>query len=143
MNLKTFEEFWPFSKKEPLDEKNQNQEKLKSFPKLLMKEITEEPILNYKISRIEIGFSKHYQNRLIIDLYDSYLNQTLRFNFKIDIDTNRIIEPDYFYTMSANRVELHSRRHLGITDFETELNSLKKFEDLIMWCLEREDLLKL
>jgi len=137
--IKTYEEFWPFSKKPIPTQTENNKKKISDIPKRINELGIGKNILGLKVSKIEIGHSKVYTNRLIVEFKDEFAHDCVRINFKTD-DEFFIIGKDSCYLMSVSKVEVHSLKHFK--SFKNEVKEMEALQEKIMQLFIKEGLTK-
>lgn len=137
--IRTYEEFWPFSKKPVPTQTETNKKKISDIPKKISELGIGKSILGLKINKIEIGHSKVYQNRLIVEFRDDFTHDSVRINFKTD-DEFFVIGKDSCYLMSAGKIEVHSFKHFKL--FKSEVKEMEKLQESIMQLFVKEGLVK-
>ena len=78
--VKTFEELWPFRNESDADK---NKKALVSICRYLLDHIGGKKLCDYKVKRIEVGYSKVKENVFIIQL-STDIEDIIRFNWEID-----------------------------------------------------------
>ena len=74
--MKTFEEFWPFSKKSKTILEI-NEKKIKDLPLYLKDGKIGSNVLGLTVTRYDVGYSKMNPNKLIVEFTDSTNHQSL------------------------------------------------------------------
>lgn len=101
--VKTFEELWPFRKE---SEPDLNRKNLIKICKYLLDFYKGQEIMESKLKRVEVGFSKSKENRFIIQFY-LYNTDIVRFNWIVD--SNFIVNSFVsYYSIKEGKVNLHS-----------------------------------
>jgi hypothetical protein len=139
--VRTFEEFWPFSKKKEKDIKEINQEKISKLPEFLKDTGIAKNILNLKVSRYDVGHSKTITGRLIVDISDKVALQIVRINFIVD-DDFFIIKKDSCFLINSGKIELHSVRHINDGFLKTDVLEMLSLQDKIMDYFSQNGLIK-
>jgi hypothetical protein len=101
--VKTFEELWPFRKE---SEEDLNKKNLISVCKYLLDFYKGQEIMESKLKRVEVGFSKSKENRFIIQFY---MDNTDIVRFNWIVDSNFIVNSfESYYSIKEGKVNLHS-----------------------------------
>lgn len=138
--VRTFEEFWPFKKKEK-DIKEINQEKISKLPEFLKDTGIAKDILKLRVNRYDVGYSKSISGRLIVEISDKASLQSVRINFIID-DNFYVVKKDNCFLLNAGRIELHSVRHINDRFLRPDILEMLSLQDKIMDYFSKNGLIK-
>ena len=137
--IKTYEEFWPFPKKPIPTQTEINKKKISDIPKRINELGIGKDVLGLEVNKIEIGYSKVYTNRLIVEFKDEFAHDSVRINFKTDDDLF-VTGKDSCYLMSAGQIEVHSLKHFKA--FKNEVKEMEELQETIMQLFNKEGLVK-
>lgn len=101
--VKTFEELWPFKNESNADK---NKKALVSICRYLLDHIGGKKLCDYKVKRIEVGYSKVKENVFIIQ-FSTDIEDIIRFNWEIDPNF-KIIEFKSYYITREGKILIHS-----------------------------------
>jgi hypothetical protein len=121
--VKTFGEMWPFKRESEADK---NKKTLISICKYLLDYLNGKKLIEYKIKRIEVGYSKVKENIFVIQFFTDN-SDIIRFNWSID-KSFRVVDFDSYYILVNGKVTLHFLKHKSDKlnyDKYKELDSIK------------------
>ena len=125
--VKTFEEMWLFKKESEVDK---NKKTLISICKYLLDGLSSKKLLDYKIKRIEVGYSKVKENIFIVQFFTD-TSDIIRFNWKID-NKFRIVEFDSYYVLVDGKVTFHFLKHKSDRLNFDKYQELDKMKELMI-----------
>jgi hypothetical protein len=137
--MKTFEEFWPFSKKPEPTTLEVNQKKITGLPLYLKDGKIGANILGLTITRYDVGYSKMNPNKLIVELTDSKSHLSVRVNFIKD-DNFFIIKADNCFLIDSGRIVIHTIKHFRQN--KKEVKELTDLQNKIMDYFKNQGLVK-
>jgi hypothetical protein len=137
--MKTYEEFWPFSKKPEPTTLEVNQKKITELPLYLKNSKIGSNILGLTITRYDVGYSKMTANKLIVEFTDSTTHQSVRINFITD-DNFFIVKPDTCFLMDSGRIIVHSMKHFKY--HKSDIKELLDLQSKIMDYFKKQGLVK-
>jgi hypothetical protein len=101
--VKTFEELWPFRNESDADK---NKKALVSICKYLLDHLSGKKLCDYKIKRIEVGYSKVKENVFIIQ-FSTDTSDIIRFTWEIDSNF-KIVDFKSYYITREGKMLVHS-----------------------------------
>lgn len=127
-NLKTYEGFWNFGKKKILEPKESNKLKIEQIPQFLKNSGIAKNLLGMQIVSYEVGISKMYSDRLVVDINTKNYGNFFRFHFLIN-DENLIVKPLNCLCVLDSIVQMNSDKPFA--EQEDQIHELLMIRDKI------------
>jgi len=120
--VKTFEELWPFRNESDADK---NKKALVSICKYLLDYLSGKKLCDYKVKRVEVGYSKAKEDAFIIQ-FSTDTTDVIRFTWELDSNF-KIVNFKSYYVTREGKMIIHSlKQKIDRSNIETyiELNKM-------------------
>jgi hypothetical protein len=120
--VKTFEELWPFRNESDADK---NKKALVSICRYLLDHLGGKKLSDYKIKRVEVGYSKVKENIFIIQ-FSTDTTDIIRFTWEIDSNFKIVDFKSYYITREGEMIIHSLKQKMDRPNIETyvELNKM-------------------
>jgi hypothetical protein len=120
--VKTFEELWPFRNESDADK---NKKALVSICRYLLDHLGGKKLCDYKIKRVEVGYSKVKENIFIIQ-FSTDTTDIIRFTWEIDSNFKIVDFKSYYITREGEMIIHSLKQKMDRPNIETyvELNKM-------------------
>jgi hypothetical protein len=120
--VKTFEELWPFKNESDADK---NKKALVSICRYLLDHLGGKKLCDYKIKRVEVGYSKVKENVFIIQ-FSTDTTDIIRFTWEIDSNFKIVDFKSYYITREGEMIIHSLKQKMDRPNIETyvELNKM-------------------
>jgi hypothetical protein len=122
--VKTFEELWPFSNESDADK---NKKALVSICRYLLDHLGGKKLCDYKIKRVEVGYSKVKENIFIIQ-FSTDTTDIIRFTWKIDSNFKIVDFKSYYITREGEMIIHSLKQKMDRPNIETYVKLNKMVE---------------
>ena len=120
--VKTFEELWPFRNESDADK---NKKALVSICRYLLDHLGGKKLCDYKVKRVEVGYSKAKENVFIIQ-FSTDTTDIIRFTWEIDSNFKIVDFKSYYITREGEMIIHSLKQKMDRPNIETyvELNKM-------------------
>jgi hypothetical protein len=122
--VKTFEELWPFRNESDADK---NKKALVSICRYLLDHLGGKKLCDYKIKRVEVGYSKVKENIFIIQ-FSTDTTDIIRFTWKIDSNFKIVDFKSYYITREGEMIIHSLKQKMDRPNIETYVKLNKMVE---------------
>jgi hypothetical protein len=122
--VKTFEELWPFSNESDADK---NKKALVSICRYLLDHLGGKKLCDYKIKRVEVGYSKVKENIFIIQ-FSTDTTDIIRFTWEIDSNFKIVDFKSYYITREGEMIIHSLKQKMDRPNIETYVKLNKMVE---------------
>jgi len=122
--VKTFEELWPFSNESDADK---NKKALVSICRYLLDHLGGKKLCDYKIKRVEVGYSKVKENIFIIQFFTD-TTDIIRFTWEIDSNFKIVDFKSYYITREGEMIIHSLKQKMDRPNIETYVKLNKMVE---------------
>jgi hypothetical protein len=122
--VKTFEELWPFRNESDADK---NKKALVSICRYLLDHLGGKKLCDYKIKRVEVGYSKVKENIFIIQL-STDTTDIIRFTWEIDSNFKIVDFKSYYITREGEMIIHSLKQKMDRPNIETYVKLNKMVE---------------
>jgi hypothetical protein len=122
--VKTFEELWPFSDESNADK---NKKALVSICRYLLDHLGGKKLCDYKIKRVEVGYSKVKENIFIIQFFTD-TTDIIRFTWEIDSNFKIVDFKSYYITREGEMIIHSLKQKMDRPNIETYVKLNKMVE---------------
>jgi hypothetical protein len=122
--VKTFEELWPFRNESDADK---NKKALVSICRYLLDHLGGKKLCDYKIKRVEVGYSKVKENIFIIQ-FSTDTTDIIRFTWEIDSNFKIVDFKSYYITREGEMIIHSLKQKMDRPNIETYVKLNKMVE---------------